>query len=142
MPTLVHNVAARIRQLRSKKGWSQEQLAEAAGLSRDAISRIERGDREPKLETLEEVSGALGVRAAELLELNAEVVIKRAKPGDVRLRSVARSFQRLEPWLADALADAVAAIARAQSRAVKGGAERPTASRGARGLRGRQQHRP
>jgi transcriptional regulator with XRE-family HTH domain len=33
----------RVRQLRTQKNWSQEQMAERAGLVRETISNIERG---------------------------------------------------------------------------------------------------
>lgn len=41
--------------LRKAKGWTQEQLAEAAGLHYSYIGGIERGDRNISLETLEKI---------------------------------------------------------------------------------------
>jgi transcriptional regulator with XRE-family HTH domain len=35
----------RIRGLRSARGWNQDQLAEAAGVDRNTVSRIETGSR-------------------------------------------------------------------------------------------------
>lgn len=37
-------IALQIRETRVARGWSQEDLAEEAGLSRPSIARIERGD--------------------------------------------------------------------------------------------------
>lgn len=48
-----------VQKLRGAKGWSQEQLAEEAGLHRTYISGIERGIRNPTLTVLEKVAAAL-----------------------------------------------------------------------------------
>lgn len=58
---LFAEVAMRVRELREARGWSQRELAAAAGLSQDGVSRIERGGRSPRLDTLEEIATALGV---------------------------------------------------------------------------------
>ena len=39
--------AATIRVKRAERGWSQEQLAEACGLSKNSIARYENGTNEP-----------------------------------------------------------------------------------------------
>jgi transcriptional regulator with XRE-family HTH domain len=71
MTPLSDLVAERIRNLRETQGWTQEDLAEASGLSRDAVSRIERGDRGPRLETLEAIACALKIPVTQLLEFKA-----------------------------------------------------------------------
>ncbi|WP_152679707.1 helix-turn-helix domain-containing protein, partial [Paenibacillus sp. IHB B 3415] len=50
---LPESVGSRIRELRKAKGWTQEQLAEAASLHYSYIGGVERGDRNISLETLE-----------------------------------------------------------------------------------------
>ncbi len=50
-----------VRTLRKAKGWTQERLANKAGLSRDAIIKLERGEREPRSSTVERVSEAFDV---------------------------------------------------------------------------------
>jgi transcriptional regulator with XRE-family HTH domain len=40
---------ARVRVLRTKKGWSQERLAAEAQLDRTYVGGIERGERNPSL---------------------------------------------------------------------------------------------
>jgi transcriptional regulator with XRE-family HTH domain len=58
---LSEGMAGRIREPRRARGWSQTQMAKEAGLSDDGVSRIERGDRKPRLATLELIAAALGL---------------------------------------------------------------------------------
>jgi transcriptional regulator with XRE-family HTH domain len=57
----------RIRQLREARGWSQDELSNAAGLHRTHISLIENAKREVQLDTVEKLASALGVDPADLL---------------------------------------------------------------------------
>jgi transcriptional regulator with XRE-family HTH domain len=115
MTKLSDSVASRIRELRSAKGWSQEKLAEESGLSRDAVSRIERGDRGPRLETLELIARAVGLTLPKLVDFGEPPPRSRAR--DDRMRSLQRSLDQVEPWLAQALIAAIRVIAQAQIRA-------------------------
>jgi transcriptional regulator with XRE-family HTH domain len=58
----------RIREWRDKRGWSQRDLAEASGVSREYIARIELGQHDPTLSTLEKLAKALRVKVARLIE--------------------------------------------------------------------------
>jgi predicted ATPase/DNA-binding XRE family transcriptional regulator len=60
-----------LRHLRQGASLSQEMLAERAGLSTDAISRLERGQRTARLETVRLLAEALGLGAAERTSLLA-----------------------------------------------------------------------
>lgn len=59
---------AAVRERRKAKGWTQERLAEAAGVSALQIGFIERGDNVPKLTHILRVAQALRVRPGELLD--------------------------------------------------------------------------
>ena len=61
---LAHNV----RFLRRGRGWSQEQLADGAGLDRTYISQIERAIGNPSLETIAKIASALQTPPGELLD--------------------------------------------------------------------------
>ena len=65
-------LGVRISQLRLEAGMTQAKLAEKANLSIDSLSRIERGDRAPSLESLEKIAEALGNDPAELLNFKGK----------------------------------------------------------------------
>lgn len=52
---------------RQRKGWTQEELAEASNLHRSYVSQIERGLVNPSIETLARIAEALGVSICDLL---------------------------------------------------------------------------
>ena len=55
-----------VRRLRTERGISQEELAELAGLHRNYIGGIERGERNVGLKAVFSLARGLGVKAAEL----------------------------------------------------------------------------
>ena len=57
-----------LRELRSAKGWSQEQFAFEAGIHRTYVSDIERGARNPSIKVLEKLATPLGVAPGRLLD--------------------------------------------------------------------------
>ncbi len=58
----------RIRELRKERGWTQQQLADASGVSRLTIGDVELGKQHPTTRTLERVASALGVSVADLVD--------------------------------------------------------------------------
>jgi len=55
-----------VRNLRKKRGWTQEELAEAAGRHWTYIGGIERGERNVTLQVVSDLAHALGVDIEEL----------------------------------------------------------------------------
>lgn len=53
-------------ELRKKRGWTQEELAHAAGLTTSAYNRIESGSAAPGWSTVRRLAEALGVSMADL----------------------------------------------------------------------------
>lgn len=58
----------RIRQLREKHGWSQEDFAEKTSLHRTYVSGIERGTRNPTLTVLKKIADGFEVPLNKLVE--------------------------------------------------------------------------
>ena len=74
--------AAALRQLRARSGLTQEQLAERAGISTNAISALERGERRhPYPHTVRVLASALGLdaEASSALEAAAMQRVRRAE---------------------------------------------------------------
>jgi transcriptional regulator with XRE-family HTH domain len=59
-------VGDRVREERTARGWSQEQLAHAASLDRKTIYRIERAQYGTRIDHLVLIAGALGVPVGSL----------------------------------------------------------------------------
>jgi transcriptional regulator with XRE-family HTH domain len=57
----------RMRELRARKGVSQDGLSHASGIHSTSVGRLERGGREPRLTTILKLAGALGVEPGELV---------------------------------------------------------------------------
>lgn len=60
-------LGAAVRELRTQRGISQEALADAAQVHVTYLSGIERGIRNPSLDKLNALAGALEIRTLELL---------------------------------------------------------------------------
>lgn len=71
MVALAKHVRKRLRELRQARGFTQARLAELAGITVDAVNRIERGDRTPGLDTLDRLATALGVDIVHLVDRQA-----------------------------------------------------------------------
>lgn len=61
-------VGKRIVELRTNKGWTQADLARAAGKDRQAIEKLENGRVNPTLYSLLEIAAALEVPLSEMVE--------------------------------------------------------------------------
>ena len=69
MLTAVATTGEKVRRLRRGKAWTQEQLADAAGVGQSTVAQIESGARPtPHPSTLGKLAKALGVKPADLLE--------------------------------------------------------------------------
>jgi transcriptional regulator with XRE-family HTH domain len=63
---MVH-VGNRLKELRIRRAMTQNELAEAAGIDKNTVNRIERNHTEPRPPTLRKLADALRVDPAELI---------------------------------------------------------------------------
>jgi len=61
-------IAKRLKELRKKAGWSQQKLAEEAGLSYNTITKIEQGAAtKPTIQTMIKIADAFKISIDELV---------------------------------------------------------------------------
>jgi transcriptional regulator with XRE-family HTH domain len=75
-------IGARVRQQRLSRGWTLDQLAAAAGVSRRMVVNVEQGAVNPSVGTLLRISDALGVGLPVLVELPQPKPVKVTRSGD------------------------------------------------------------
>ena len=61
-------LAQRIKELRNRKGFSQEELSEKAGLSLRTVQRVENGETEPRGDSLKRLAMAFEVSSDEIID--------------------------------------------------------------------------
>ena len=67
MKELCGQFGGAVRQSREQHGWSQEVLADRAGLNRSYLGEIERGSSVPSLATISKIAQALNMNMSTLL---------------------------------------------------------------------------
>ena len=65
---ILKQFSGRVKKLRVKNNWSQEELAKRAGLHRTYIGSIERSERNVSLINIERIAKALKVKISDLVE--------------------------------------------------------------------------
>ncbi|TVU60195.1 helix-turn-helix domain-containing protein [Paenarthrobacter nitroguajacolicus] len=80
--TLSLAIGARVKQERQNRGWTLNQLAEAAGVSRRMIVNVEQGAANPSVGTLLRISDALGVGLPALVESPRPKPVKVVRSGE------------------------------------------------------------
>jgi len=68
MSEITKIVGDRIRVLRTEKGFSQEELAHRAGVSTSHIGKLERGQKNPSLSSIEKITKALEITLEDLFK--------------------------------------------------------------------------
>ena len=68
-------LAKRIKELRKKSGWSQQKLAEKAGVSYNTVAKIEQGAATmPTIQTMIKIADAFGITLDELVGRNKKLL--------------------------------------------------------------------
>ncbi len=63
-------ICNKIKFERMKRNLSQEELAMAAGLNRNTVGNIERGQASPSIKTLEKIAKVFGIEFLELVDVS------------------------------------------------------------------------
>src|SRR4026209_1232226 len=66
--TINEHLGRRVKKLRTDRGWSLDNLAQASGVSRSMLSEIEREKANPTLAVTFRISSAFAMTIAELIE--------------------------------------------------------------------------
>ncbi len=81
MPDSVANLGKRLKEIRLRKGLTQEALSARSGLTKSYVSLLEAGKKTPAISTLSDIAAALGTTLGELFESvedsSAVAVVKR-----------------------------------------------------------------
>jgi len=77
MKTIRQKFGEKIRELRRAQGLSQEELAFRAGVHRNYLGGIERGERNPALENIVALAKALAVDPSELFRFERNKLLKK-----------------------------------------------------------------
>jgi transcriptional regulator with XRE-family HTH domain len=85
-PTLLREsvteaVARNVRDARTERGWTLEQLANRSGVSKGMVVQIEQGRTNPSIGTLSKVAEALGVSLPDLVDSGGRPLV-RVVPGE------------------------------------------------------------
>ncbi len=75
-------IGARVKRERKSRGWTLDQLAQAAGVSRRTLINVEQGTANPSVGTLLKISDALGVGLPSLVEPPRSRPVKVTRRGD------------------------------------------------------------
>ena len=75
-------IGSRVRHERQSRGWTLDQLAAAAGVSRRMVINVEQGAANPSVGTLLKISDALGVGLPALVELPHPRSVKVTRHGE------------------------------------------------------------
>lgn len=96
-------IAANLARLRASKGWSQEEAATQAGLSRVGYANLETGKSQPQPDNLYALARAFGVRVEHLLTKPAQLAhvrFRSTKTLKLREEIIVRTAQWLEAYRA------------------------------------------
>lgn len=93
------HVGGEIRRRRGEMGWSQEKLAEEAGIAATSVVRLENGEiKKPRISTLTKVAGALGVKPGDLTRYVSSVHRRTFDGEEAGEGPFTAVFQRDEGW--------------------------------------------
>ena len=94
------DIANRLYELRKKSSFSQEELAEKIGVSRQAVSKWERAEASPDTDNLILLSKLYGVSMDELLSTNEPVEVKKQSTDEIANEEKREQDPSCSNWMA------------------------------------------
>lgn len=95
---LLLEIGQRIKTIRTKKGLTQEQVAEMVGISQKHLSRIEKGYHKPRFDMIIKIAEALNVPtdafARDLSDSDVDVFIEGIRPSIEKLNEKQLEYLR------------------------------------------------
>jgi len=107
-----HRVGLRVKAIRARRSFSQEELAERISRSIDAVSAIERGKSLPNFETLERLAAGLNVPIKDFFDFGEEDSPRRASHL-ARMHDAARTLSDEDLEMAADIVEQIAAKSKA-----------------------------
>jgi transcriptional regulator with XRE-family HTH domain len=86
--------AERLKELRQRSGLTQQKLAAAAGVQREAIARLESGTREPTWAAVQAIAKALGVDCTAFAHDESGERPRRRRPRELKPDETPRPTRR------------------------------------------------
>jgi len=86
--TVRKKLGMRIRQLRKIKGWTQEKLAEKAGMDYKYLGAIERGEKNLTLANIEKIAKGLGVEIYQLFLFSLKEVPSEEEITEIKIKDL------------------------------------------------------
>ncbi len=91
-------IGAIIEHLRIERGWSQDFLADRAGITKSSLSRMEHDGQWPRPDTLAALAAALNVKVYQLFALADAEPLPTAPPSWVREEhDLVHAYRAMEP---------------------------------------------
>jgi transcriptional regulator with XRE-family HTH domain len=75
----VNDFAERLQAMKKARGWTSYRLAQLAGVTPQAVAKLEKPGCDPKLSTLVKLAGAFGVEVWEMLETASKLKVKASR---------------------------------------------------------------
>lgn len=87
-----------IAQLRSRRGWSLDDLADRTGITKSSLSRMENDSQWPRPDTLEALTAALEIKTYQLFALADAESLPTAPPLWAREEEdIVHAYRAMEP---------------------------------------------
>lgn len=77
-------IGMKIRKFRNEKGFTLEELSFKSGLNAAHLGQIERGLRNPTIDTLERICSALEINFLDLINNCEDIPVKSTDPDNIR----------------------------------------------------------